>query len=87
MTSCDHAEILTICEIINEEKRVKEFICESCLAIFSPCVFDEQIPRTPKHECDKCKIGKKKPKFRIVQEGWQKQLQDYGNIFNKVARL
>ena len=84
MVSCQHVDILKICEIIHDEKRIKEFICEKCSEIFSPCLDNEQLAKTPDHinQCNSCNIRKKKTKFRIVKDDWQEKLRAISNAFS-----
>lgn len=79
--SCTHNELLEVFEFVNDEKRIKEFVCEECFEFFSSCPIDEEIAKTPDHllTCSSCNSKKKKTKFRIIKEPWQEQLEEYGN--------
>lgn len=73
---CQHKEYMIIPEFVNDEKRIKEFICEDCGKIFEPCLNDEMVPKTKYHlqECSVCNHKRRRPKFRLVKESWQEQL-------------
>lgn len=81
MSKCNHLELLKIFEIIDDKKRIKEFVCENCYEIFSSCPSDEEVPKTPIHieDCTICSVKKKKTKFRVVKESWQEKLAEFGS--------
>lgn len=90
MSICKHSELLKICEIVQDEKIIKEYLCENCLSIFLPCPADKNEAKTPQHmeTCSQCKNRKKRTKFRIVKDSWQEQLLELGNgvCANKTIR-
>lgn len=80
MEQCNHSELLKLYEIVHDEKRPKEFICEICFLIFAPCPLNEDIANTPLHgvSCSQCHVRRKKEKFRVVKDSWQETLMEIG---------